>query len=86
MVQIAMLVAGVAAGLMAKSWRRVVRITVLVLAITLVVQTVVVAAENELETAKDHLIYWPVQLISFLVALGIARFLMGRRSRQRATA
>lgn len=86
MVQIAMLVCGVATGLACRSWRQAMVIILAVFAVVLAVQTPAVASEDGFETAVDVIIYCVIQAVSLAVGLGLARVLFGRRQRRRATA
>jgi hypothetical protein len=80
MVQVAVLVAGIAAGLRSSTWRRAAMITVAVFIAVLVVQTILVASDESIGW-----IYWMVQVVSLAVGLAIARALVVRRGHQRAT-
>jgi hypothetical protein len=86
MVQIAMLVCGIAGGLACRSWRQASVITLIVFAVTLAVQTPIVASDGGLETAVDVLVYSLIQAVSLAVGLGIARLLVRRRARSTAMA
>lgn len=86
MVQIAMLVCGVATGLACRAWRQTVLITLVVFAVGLAVQTPLVASDSGLETGLDWVTYVVIQVVSLAVALGISRALLGRRQRREATA
>ncbi len=85
-VQIAMLVCGVATGLACRTWRQTVLITLAVFAVGLAVQTPAVASESGFETAGDVVIYSLIQAVSLAVGLGIAWALLRRRQRRGAVA
>jgi hypothetical protein len=84
MVQIAMVVCGVATGLACRSWRQAVVITLVVFAVTVAVQTPSVRSEGDLHTTADFVVYPLIQAVSLAVGLGIARFLIHRRQRRGA--
>lgn len=86
MVQIAMLVCGVATGLACRTWQQALRITLAVFGLVLAVQTVAVASEDGFDTATDVAIYVLIQIVSLAIGLGIARALVRRRERRRVTA
>ncbi len=86
MVQIAMLVCGVATGLACRTWQQALRIALAVFGLVLAVQTVAVASEEGFETATDVVIYVLIQIVSLAIGLGIARVLVRRRERRRVTA
>jgi hypothetical protein len=86
MVQIAMLVCGIATGLACRSWRQAMVITLAVFAAVLAVQTPVVASDDGFRTAADVIIYCVIQAVSLAVGLGVARVLFNRRQRRRVTA
>lgn len=86
MVQIAMLVCGIATGLACRTWQQALRITLAVFAVVLAVQTVAVASEDGFQTATDVVIYALIQVVSLVIGPGIARALVRRRDRRRVTA
>jgi hypothetical protein len=86
MVQIAMLVSGVATGLACKTWQEALRMTLVVFAVVLAVQTLAVASEDGFAAATDVVIYALIQAVSLAIGLGIARALVRRRDRRRVTA
>lgn len=83
MVQIAMLVCGVATGLTCRSWRQATVITLVVFAVAMVPQTIAVGSDANEDLGP---IYWLIQAVSLAIGLGIARFLLGRRQRRAAVA
>ena len=80
MVPIATLLSALVAGSKARDTRRATVIVALIFGITLAVQTALVAAGDGLSTAGDIAIYVVVQIVSLLVALGIARMLLRWRT------
>jgi peptidoglycan/LPS O-acetylase OafA/YrhL len=72
MVQIAALVLGFPAGFLLRPRGRAFLALTVVLGVLLVVQTIAVADEGDLDKTVDHLIYWPVQAVSLAVAFGLA--------------
>ena len=86
MVQIAMLVCGIATGLACRSWRQAWIILLAVFAVTLAVQTPSVASEGHLHTAVDVVSYTLIQAASLGIGLAISRALVRRRERRTATA
>lgn len=82
MVQIAMLVCGVATGIACRSWRQIVVITLAVFAVGLAVQTPIVLESDD--TAVDVVSYWIIQAVSLAIGLGIARVVFRRRARRSA--
>ena len=83
MVQIAMLVGGVATGLLCKTWKQAAIIVGAVFAVGLVPQTIAVANTKGEDIG---VIYWVIQIVSLAAGLGLARFLVARRQRQAAGA
>lgn len=83
MVQIAMLVCGVAAGLKCRTWKQAALIILAVFVVVMVPQTIAVGSD-----AGENLgpIYWLIQLVSIGVGLGIARLLINRRARREVVA
>lgn len=79
MVQIAVLVAAIAAGALARSWRHAWRIVIATFVITSAIQTPMVIANNDI---NSPLVYWSVQALTLIVGLGIARALNARRTRR----
>ena len=79
MVQIAVLIAGVAAGLFSRSWRQAWLITFVVFVATSDVQTPLVLAYDEIDSP---FIYWIIQELTLGVGVGRARALFARRHRQ----
>jgi hypothetical protein len=61
MVQLAMVLTGLTAGVKAKGWRRAVAVVLVVFAAVLAIQTALVASDDGLRSTADNLIYWPVQ-------------------------
>ena len=86
MVQIAMLICGVATGLACRTWRKAVLLMLAAFALTLAVQTPAVASDSGFENGTDVLIYALIQAVSLAVGVGIARALLGRRQRREAMA
>ena len=86
MVQLAMVIIGLTAGVKAKGWRQAVAVVLVVFAAVLAIQTALVASDDRLRSTADNLIYWPVQVLALLVALGVARWLIRWRSRRASTA
>ena len=86
MVQIAMLVCGIATGLACRTWRQALGITLAVFAVALAVQTPVVASEGGWETGVDVVVYWLIQAVALAIGLGFARVLHRRRHRRGALA
>lgn len=86
MVQIAMLVCGIAAGLTCSTWRKAVLITLAVFALGLTVQTPAVASDSGFESGTDVVVYVLIQAVSLAIGLGTARALFGRRQRRGAMA
>jgi cell shape-determining protein MreD len=82
MVQIAMLVSGIATGLACRSWRQAWVIILALFAVTVAVQTPLVAADNHLETSADFVSYTVIQAVSLAIALFIARACIRRRERR----
>lgn len=80
MVQVAMLVAGVATGLRSSTFQRARLVIAIVFAAVLVVQTPLVAMDDGLESGADFATYTAIQLVSIVVALVIARVLVNRRT------
>jgi len=80
MVQIAMLLTGIALAVKASSWRQAVTITLVVFGLALAVQTPLVGADGGFEGAVDVIIYIVIQAVSLGVAFGIERFGLHRRS------
>ena len=78
MVQIAVLIAGVAAGMFSRSWRQAWLITLIVFVATSAVQTPMVVANDEMDSP---FVYWSVQALTLVVGLGLARALSARRRR-----
>lgn len=76
MVQLTMLIAGVATGLLSRTWRQAWVITVTAFVVMSAVQTPLVLADNDIDSP---LVYWSVQAASLAIALGIARLFFGRR-------
>jgi hypothetical protein len=83
MVQIAMLVCGIAAGLLCKSWKQAVVVIGAVFAVGLVPQTISVAHMKGEDIGP---IYWAIQVVSLAVGLGLARLLLTRRLRRSVAA
>jgi uncharacterized membrane protein YjjP (DUF1212 family) len=84
MVQFAVLVAGVAAGLFSRRWKQAWIITVVTFVVTSAVQTPLVVAGDDIESP---LVYWSIQALTLLVGLGLARALFAvRAARRRASA
>jgi hypothetical protein len=80
MVQIAMLVCGIAAGLVSKSWRQAAVITAAVFTAVLVPQTLMVASRTDEDITVG---YWVIQALSLTVGLGIPAALVAVRHRRR---
>lgn len=78
MVQIAVLIAGVAAGIFSRSWRQAWLITLIVFLATSAVQTPMVVADDEIDSP---FVYWSIQALTLVVGLGLARALSARRRR-----
>ena len=76
MVQLAVLVAAIALGLKASTWRRAVVIMLAVFALAFAVEGSVAVADKGWD---DWYIYTLINLATLAVGLGIARFLMTRR-------
>lgn len=76
MVQLTMLIAGVATGLLSRTWRQAWVVTVTAFVVMSAVQTPLVLATNDIESP---LVYWTIQAASLAVALGVARVLLRRR-------
>lgn len=85
MVQIAMLVCGIATGLACRTWQQALRIILAVFVVVLAVQSVAVASEA-FEAATDVVIYTLIQIVSLAIGLGIARALVRHRDRRRVAA
>jgi hypothetical protein len=79
MVQIGVLIAAVAAGVFARSWRQAWLIVVATFVVTTAVQTPMVIASDDIDSPP---VYWSIQVLTLLVGLGIARALTARRSRR----
>ena len=79
MVQIAVLIAGVAAGQFSRSWRQAWLITLIVFVATSAVQTPMVIASDDIESP---FVYWSIQAITLVVGIGLARALLARRQRR----
>ncbi len=79
MVQIAVLIAGVAAGLFCRSWRQAWLITLIVFAAASAVQTPMVIASDDIDSP---FVYWSVQALTLVVGIGLARALLARRQRR----
>ena len=86
MVQLAMLLTGIAVAVKATSWRQAVVITLIVFAVAVAVQTPMVGNEGGLDTAGDVVSYIVIQAVSLAIALGIARFGLHRRATRHAAA
>jgi hypothetical protein len=81
MVQVAMLVCAIAAGVFGRSWRQVAVITTVVFVAVVVPQTISV------ESRPDEAIgagYWVIQAVSLGLALGATRVLVARRANRTA--
>ncbi len=76
MVQVTMLIAGVATGLLSRSWRQAWVITVTAFLVMSAVQTPLVLANDDIDSPS---VYWTIQAASLVIALGIARALHARR-------
>lgn len=79
MVQLGVLIAAVAAGAFAKSWRQAWRIVAATFVVTSAVQTPMVISGDDIDSPP---VYWGIQLLTLLVGLGIARALTARRLRR----
>lgn len=79
MVQLGVLIAAVAAGVFARSWRQAWWIVAATFAATSAIQTPMVLANDDIESPP---VYWGIQLLTLLVGLGIARALSARRHRR----
>jgi hypothetical protein len=86
MVQIAMLITGIALAWKASSWRQAVTITLVVFGVAVAVQTPLVGREGGLDGAAELISYIVIQAVSLAVALGIERFGLRRRSPVHAAA
>jgi hypothetical protein len=81
MVQIGVLIAAVAAGAFARSWRQAWRIVVATFIVTSAIQTPLVIKGDDIESP---VVYWGVQALTLIVGLGIARVLTAGRERRRS--
>ena len=79
MVQIAVLIAGVAAGLFGRSWRQAWLITLVVFVATSAVQTPLVVAEDEIDSP---FVYSRLHALTLVVGVGLPRALFARRHRE----
>ena len=79
MVQITVLIAGVAAGLFSGSWRQAWLITLIVFVATSAVQTPMVISGDDIDSP---FVYWSIQALTLVVGVGLARALFARRHRQ----
>lgn len=79
MVQMAVLIAGVAAGLFCRSWRRAWLITLIVFVATSAVQTPLVITGDDIDSP---FVYWSIQALTLVVGIGLARALLARRQRR----
>jgi len=75
-----MLVCGIAAGLLSKSWRQAAAITAAVFVAVLVPQTIIVESRTDEDITVG---YWVIQALSLTVGLGIAAALVAVRHRRR---
>ena len=86
MVQIAMVVFGIATGLGCRHWRQAQMIILAVFVVGLAGQTPSVASEGDLHTGMDIVVYTIIQAVSLVIGLAVARTLLRRRERRRVTA
>ena len=83
MVQIAVIVVALAAGMFARSWHQAWIIVVATFIVTSAIQTPMVIANDDIDSPA---VYWGVQALTLVVGLGIARALQARRARRIAIA
>ena len=79
MVQIAVLIVAVAAGVFSKTWRQARLITVAAFLVTSAVQTPMVLASDDIESP---IVYWGIQVLTLAVGVGISWAIFARRQRR----
>lgn len=85
MVQILMLLGGIATGLKCRAWRQALTIIVAMFLVGMAIQTPIVAADDGIESAADAVVYTIINIVSLAVGLGIAYWLQKRRLRRPLT-
>lgn len=82
MVQLAMLVSGIALGLRGRDWRQAVSVILVLFLVVVVLQTIFAVDEDDVVGTGGWLIYIAIQAASLAVGLLIARVLIARRRRR----
>jgi hypothetical protein len=79
MVQVGVLIAAIAAGAFAGSWRQACQVVAATFVVTSAVQTPMVIASDDIDSP---LVYMGVQVLTLVVGMTIARALAARRDRR----
>jgi predicted tellurium resistance membrane protein TerC len=82
-VQIAVPVLAIIAGLLSRTWQRARLITIIGFMVTTAVQTPMVIASDDIESP---LVYWSIQVLTLLVGLGLAWAAFTRKQRRASAA